>query len=108
MGYVYLILEESVNDKETYKIGISKNDPNVRLKQLSTGNSNKIRIIDVYESDNYKKIEGWLHRKYSNLRTHANNEWFNLDDESIFTFQDECKKADETISFLKSNNHFYK
>jgi hypothetical protein len=108
MGYVYLILEEHSGDVETYKIGISKNDPNLRLKQLSTGNSNKIRIVNVYESDNYKKIEGMLHRKYSSLRANANNEWFHLDDESIFSFIDECKKADETISFLKENNPFYK
>lgn len=36
MGYVYLILEVDKNGDERHKIGISKNDPNKRNKQLQT------------------------------------------------------------------------
>ena len=34
MGYVYLFLEIDSAGQETYKIGITKNDPNKRIKQL--------------------------------------------------------------------------
>ena len=52
MGYVYLILEVNQHGEEYHKIGISKNPPQKRLKQLSTGNPNEIRILNAYESIN--------------------------------------------------------
>lgn len=108
MGYVYLLLEVDKAGGERHKIGISKNHPNFRVKQLQTGNSNTISLITFYESDNYKKVERWVHTKHSNNKTEANNEWFNLTNEDVLSFIDTCKKANETISFLKDNNHFFK
>lgn len=108
MGYVYLILEVNHNGEESHKIGISKNEPIKRLKQLQTGNPNKISILNFYESINYKRIEKWLHTKYSLNKTLAENEWFKLSDEQVLMFTDTCKKADETISFLLKENPFYK
>ncbi len=108
MGYVYLLLQVDKHGEETYKIGISKNDPNLRLKQLSTGNPDQISVLRVYESDNYKKVETWLHRKYNHSKTLANNEWFNLTNEQVLSFLEDCKKTDETIKFLKENNPFFK
>ena len=105
-GYVYLILQVDFNGFETFKIGLTKNHPNARLKQLSTGNSNKISLLNFYESENYKKIEGILHKKYLNYKTLSDNEWFNLPSEIVLGFNNECKKADELINFLKKNNHF--
>jgi hypothetical protein len=37
----------------------------------------------------------------------AKGEWFDLTHEQVISFTDEAKKADELISFLKENNHFY-
>lgn len=107
MGYVYLILEVNQNGQESHKIGVSKNPPEKRLKQLQTGNPNEIRILSAYESVNYKKVEQWLHSRYSTKRTLAENEWFNLTDEQVFSFIDTCKKADETISLLLRENPFF-
>ena len=108
MGFVYLLL--SVNDygEEVYKIGITKRDVNTRIRELQTGNPNKISVLRVYESDNYLKVEQWMHRKFGNTKTEAKNEWRNLLNEQVITFLLECKNADETISILKQTNHFFK
>ena len=108
MGFVYLIVQIDSDGMECHKIGISKNNPEIRLKNLKTGNSNQLRIINTYESDNYRKIERWLHRKYYNSKTLADNEFFNLTNEQVLSFIDDCKEIDNTISFLKENNVFYK
>jgi len=101
-GYVYLLAE--MGDKLRYKIGITKNNVNKRVKQLKTGNSDDIMIINTYKSINYKKIEKLLHRKFNSDRIHL--EWFTMTDEQVSTFITEAKKADETINLLKDNPFF--
>jgi len=108
MGYVYLLLEIDKDGDERHKIGISKNNPSKRQSQLQTGNSNKISVLNFYETNNYKKVEKWLHTRYANNKTEANNEWFILTDEDVLSFYDTCKKSDETINFLLENNSLYK
>jgi len=107
-GFVYLLLEVNQHGEESHKIGISKNDPTLRKKNLQTGNSNKIDVLKTYCSPHYKKIEQWLHGKYSNKKTEADNEWFILSNEEVMSFNETCKKIEDTINFLKKENHFYK
>jgi hypothetical protein len=108
MGYVYLLFCVNKDGSEGYKIGVTKNDPIKRLKQLSTGNPSKIELLKHYKSDNYIRVEKSMHLKYSSYKTEANNEWFSLEPEHVISFLEDCKKADETISFLLENNPFYK
>lgn len=108
MGFVYLLLQVDADGQETYKIGITKNDPELRVKQLQTGNPSKISVLRVYESDNYLKVEQWMHRKHGASKTEAKNEWRNLTNDQVINFLLECKNADETISILKQTNHFFK
>lgn len=105
MGFVYLLLEVDKDGNERHKIGITKNDPELRVKQLQTGNPAKISVLTFYESINYLKVERWMHKRYSD-KTEADNEWRNLTNEQVTSFLLECKKADETISFLKENNPY--
>ena len=107
MGYVYLFLETDSAGQETYKIGVTKNDPKKRIKQLQTGNPRKIDLLKTYSSENYLKVEKWLHRKYF-VKTEAKNEWRSLSNEEVFSFIEDCKEADNNISFLLENNPFYK
>lgn len=107
-GYVYLLLEVNQHGEEAHKIGISKNHPEQRVKQLKTGNPNRIDLLNYYESFNYKKVEQWLHARFSQNQTLAENEWFQLSDEQVLSFIDLCKKADETISLLLKENPFFK
>jgi hypothetical protein len=107
MGYVYLLIQSDTEGNESYKIGITKNNPELRVKQLATGNPNKISLHTKYESKNYLKVEKWLHRKYQ-TKTEAKNEWRILTDEEVFSFINNCKEADDNIQFLLDNNEFFK
>lgn len=106
MGYVYLFLEIESNGLENHKIGVTKNDPKLRIKQLQTGNSRKITLLRSYKSDNYLKVERWMHRKYFSSKTEAKNEWRALTDEEVFTFIQDCEEADDNIKFLQQHNPF--
>jgi hypothetical protein len=106
-GYVYLLLEVDIEGNERHKIGISKNHPDKRVKQLSTGNSNKISTLNYYESANYKKIERLFHKKFLTKKTEAKNEWFNLTDEDVNNFISSCEKYDKNFQFLEENNSLY-
>jgi hypothetical protein len=92
---------------EKYKIGITKDDKSLakRIKAIQTGNPEEITLINKFKSDNYRKVEGWLHRQYKSKR--ESGEWFLLEAEDVINFLDECKKADQTISLLIEQNHFY-
>jgi hypothetical protein len=104
--YVYLIVEGDQNGMEKYKIGITKNDPIRRLKKLRTGNSNQLDLLKVYKSENYKKIEKFLHRKFSSQKTLSKNEFFYLTDEQVFNFINSCAEAERIIETLKDNPFF--
>jgi hypothetical protein len=108
MGYVYLLFCVNKDGSEGYKIGITKNDPNKRVKQLQTGNESKIQLLKHYKSENYLKVEKWMHRKYNAYKTEAKNEWFSLEAEHVITFLKDCEEADNNINFLLNNNPFYK
>lgn len=82
MGHVYLLMStDSDGQVELFKIGITKNSIEKRIKFLSTGNPNTITLIKSYTSKNYKEIEKWLHSRYSLNKTLSKNEWFHLTDE---------------------------
>lgn len=108
MGYVYLLLEVNEHGEEHHKIGISKNEPVKRLKQLQTGNPNRIDILKFYESKNYKRVEKWLHSRFCNKKTLAENEWFTLSNDDILNFIDTCKNLDSTIDLMLRENPFFK
>lgn len=107
MGYVYLLLQIDFEGTESYKIGVTRRDINIRISELQTGNPNKISLHRQYETPNYLKVEKWLHRKYQ-IKTEAKNEWRTLTDEQVFSFLDDCQEADNNIKFLLDNNSFYK
>ena len=73
MGYVYLMLAVDSAGIESYKIGVSKNHPEKRVKQLQTGNARKIDLIKFFESEHYRKIEKNLHLKYHRFYTESEN-----------------------------------
>jgi|TARA_Y100000385_G_scaffold47083_2_gene43701 hypothetical protein len=105
-GVVYLITDWS-SVPEKYKIGITKNSPNDRLKSLQTGSSGELVLLKTYESYNYRKIESALHRGYKPYSTDGGKEWFELPNEVALNFINECKQIDDNIKFLmESDNPF--
>lgn len=65
---VYLIqsLEEGY-----YKIGVSKN-PQKRVKQLQTGNSSELKLIDSFPSEYAHTIEKSFHSRFFYLKKKEN------------------------------------
>ena len=53
MGYIYLIEDRNNN---TYKIGVTKRDPEKRLKKLQTGNSSELKIKYLYKCVEFSNI----------------------------------------------------
>ena len=101
MKQIYLIqsLENSY-----YKIGVSKN-PQKRIKQLQTGNSSKLKLIDTFRTEHANVIEKTLQRRYNYLKKEG--EWFDLSVLNELSFSDECKKIEESIMVLKRNNNLF-
>lgn len=102
-GYVYLLVAIDGEGEETHKIGISKHDPNKRVKELQTGSSSEIRLLNHFLCEDYKKIEKILHAKFERQRTVSRNEWFKLADSTVIGFVEECKKAERIVNVLKEN-----
>lgn len=105
MGIIYLILSVDDLGNEKYKIGVTERNIEVRIRELQTGNSDKLRVLSYYETLNYLKVERMLHRKFS-VKTSAGNEWRNLTNEEVMSFKLECKKYDAIINSLKDNPFF--
>jgi hypothetical protein len=99
--YIYLIqsLEEGY-----YKIGISKN-PQRRIKELQTGNSSPLKLVETYQSEHAGQIERTLHRRYSHF--HKNGEWFDMSISEEASFVTDCQKIEENIKFLKKNDNVF-
>lgn len=106
-GYVYLLLCIETDGTEYHKIGITRNEPIKRIKQLQTGNPVKISLLREYKTKNYLKVERWMHRKYFSSKTEAKNEWRKLTDEQVFAFIKDCEVADDNINYLLENNSLF-
>jgi len=101
---VYLI---EINDiVKRYKIGWTKRDVQQRLKQLQTGAHSKLNIIDVFESKWGSKIESILHRTY--FRGKKTGEWFELTDEEVLNFKNNCEKAHNDLEMMWNENTWVK
>lgn len=95
--FVYLIRS---SENSYYKIGSTK-DINKRIKQLQTGNADKIYLIDKYESDNAFKIERALHNFFS--YKNKMNEWFEFGIEDEIKFKELCLQIDNNLRYLEKN-----
>lgn len=102
-GFIYLI--ENTDTLE-YKIGLTKNSPEKRLKQLQTGSPAKLRLKASYRTNYPHRLESILHRYYSPYRLEG--EWFALSDGQVNDFLTECKRTDDIIELMKDNPFFSK
>jgi hypothetical protein len=70
-GYIYLIWAEGTN---RFKIGKTKGSPYRRLKNLSTGSSQKLELVGVLLTDTLTVKEKEFHQRFAKYRTEG--EWF--------------------------------
>lgn len=93
--FIYLI-----QNKETghFKIGRTKNI-NKRIKQLQTGSSGELVLVDKFESDFASKLESYLHNIYSCYN--INGEWFDLCYSNVAKFKPLCEMMEKNYIFLE-------
>ena len=100
MGYVYLIENP---DSETYKIGVSRGDCSKRLSKLQTGNSSKLVLKHVFESEYPFRLESILHNVFNNYK--VLNEWYALPKDVVDNFMVICKDKMDIIYIMKEKNN---
>lgn len=103
MSFIYLIKNE---DSNKYKIGVTKNDPSKRLKGLQTGSSEKLLLIDYFETLYPYRMEKMLHNRY--MKYHVLGEWYELPTDIINNFGKECRDVSDMIDVMLSNPFFAK
>ncbi len=91
--------------EDNYKIGITRRNPEKRLKELSTGNSEDLFIENVFESKWGTKIEAHLHRKYHSYRKRG--EWFLLEQDDVSNFTTECQELHNLFEFMSKENYWF-
>ena len=101
MKYIYLI--QSI-ENGYYKIGVSKH-PKKRVKQLQTGNSSELKLIESYQSEHAHKVERALQRRYAYLKKEG--EWFDLSIKEDVSFLSDCQRIEETIDVLKKSGNVF-
>lgn len=101
MKYVYMI---QALESGHYKIGVSKH-PQKRIKQLITGNSSELKLIETYQSEHAYKIERTLQRRYTGMKKEG--EWFDLSIQHETTFLTECEQIQANINILKENGNVF-
>ena len=103
MGYVYLICDPSQN---TYKIGVTRNIVQKRLKKLQTGNSSELHIVNTVETKYPFRLETLLHNKYKHKKVYG--EWYNLSDDEVKSFKSTCDNLINIMDSMSDNPFFMK
>ena len=103
MSYVYLIRN---CENDTYKIGVTKNDPQKRVKQLQTGCSSPLDLLHVFETNYPYRLEKMLHIQYTSQKECG--EWYNLSLDQVNSFLDMCNNLQNTLNVLLDNPFFSK
>jgi len=95
--FIYLI-----QNKETghFKIGRTKNI-NKRIKQLQTGSSGELVLVDKFESNYASKLESYLHNIYSAYN--ISGEWFDLSYSDVSKFKLICETMEKNYLLLEIN-----
>ena len=93
--YVY-----AISDGVHIKIGVAQ-CPHNRLKQLATGNPNKLTILGTF--DGGYELESELHKRFTKVRD--NGEWF-IPTESLLEYLN-TNIQDKHITLINNQIKFY-
>ena len=100
---IYLI--ESLGENNVYKIGYTKNNPEKRLLQLQSNNSNELRIVSTFKTEYGQLLERTLHRIFSGGS--IRHEWFRLSTEDVSRFQNICERFEKNYILLEKTNEIF-
>jgi hypothetical protein len=110
-GYIYLmfkvyLISANYPDSQYYKIGWTKRDPIKRLKELKTGNSQELELVDFFESKWGPRIESNLHKFFNQNR--CEGEWFKLNQEDVSNFRELCQKNHNMFELMEKENSWFR
>ncbi len=100
---VYLVCAE-IGDEKLYKIGYTRREIEVRIKEFKTGNASDFFIVDSFQSKWGTKIEARLHKAFNHKR--INGEWFCLNDGDIFEFKRLCEMIHNNFEMMLEDNTY--
>lgn len=103
MGYIYLICDPNQN---TYKIGVTRNLVQDRIKKLQTGNASELHMIHTVKTEYPFRLETMLHNKFKDKK--VNGEWYSLSQDDITNFKKICNSFIDMIDSMKQNPYFMK
>lgn len=103
-GFVYLLCDGF--NEGIYKIGVTRGTIERRIKKLQTGNPGEIHICRYYHTKIPFFIEKHLHLKFFSKK--VMNEWFELDPNDVFSFEESCKQIEDMYNSLEENCFFKK
>ena len=104
--YIYIIS----NDQGFIKVGVSKH-PEKRVKQLQTGNENKLTLIFTEEFECARNhllhIEKSIHSNLKRIATKKIGEWFFVEDSKLESVKNtityyRIRYEDDTSAFVKN------
>lgn len=99
MAFVYLLCDSGFDNR--FKIGVTKQSIEKRVKQLQTGNGSEIFLSSYYETEHPFYIEKMLHKEFCFDKQVG--EWFELDNEKALSFSERCKFYENNLNVLKDN-----
>ena len=93
-GYVYLLCNPS---NDTFKIGVTKNEIEKRIKQLETGNAENIFMASYHHTQYPYRLEKMLHTHFAPYN--VNREWFKFDNgiSPAKAFNDYCTTFEQSL-----------
>lgn len=106
--YLYFMKVYLANQTGTnlYKIGITKKNPETRVKELQVGNAGTLKLIESFATKYGYKMEAAMHAHFrlKNVR----DEWFELEEDDVEQFKAACEKMEKSFDVLKeANNPFF-
>jgi len=100
---VYLVCAQ-IDGKSLYKIGFTRRSVENRIKEFKTGNASDIHLVNSFQSKWGTKIETILHNRYLSLR--VSGEWFDLSDDEVLKFKENCQNIHNNFEMLVNNNTY--
>jgi hypothetical protein len=100
MKNIYLVQQEGT---QLYKIGITKKDPKVRIKELQTGNANPIILVESFQTKFDFQAEAGVQAHYKSKK--VSGEWFELTEDDVKIFYSVCERMEHSFEILKTNSY---
>ena len=101
-GNIYLIANSGSNE---YAIGYTyKQTSESRIRDLQTGNSNKLMEVGFVHVDNVAKVVKMVKRYFFSKKIEGM--WYDLDSDDVHNFRQICLEKEKLVRLLMNNPFF--